>query len=484
MPGSLSAQKKEGKVSEKSVAKASPSKLFFVSMLTRDIELSDAILDLLDNCVDGVQRTLKGTTSPDKDRPYAGFTAKITLSPEAFVIEDNCGGIPRETAEEYAFRLGRPDPNIDKGLATVGMYGIGMKRAMFKMGRNCEVWSINGDDSFTVTIPETWLTDDNDWELPIVDKHLRGGPKNGGTKIRVTELHIPIRKLFSPQAADFVSSLHEMISTYYAYILHKGFEVRLNGTPVVGKAISILTAKPGQRGIEPYMYRTKWHDVDVSLIVGLISDIPSEEDAEEESSGKAFSGRRANAGWTVLCNERVVLYGDKSIVTGWGEAGVPAFHSQFRGIAGLVQFESKEPLQLPVTTTKRGIDAQSELYLQVKEFMREGLKKFTNFTNEWKVDTPQRRTLFSAVKAVDALHAMKTAKNQNWSSVRKSIGGQRFSPELPKPPRIETSRKIVFTRPIEEIATVAEHLLDDADADPSVVGQRCFDIQLKRARKP
>ena len=34
--------------------KAGPTKAFFVKMLTRDIELADAILDLLDNCVDGV----------------------------------------------------------------------------------------------------------------------------------------------------------------------------------------------------------------------------------------------------------------------------------------------------------------------------------------------------------------------------------------------------------------------------------------------
>ena len=35
---------------------ASPVKSFFVEMLTRDIELGDAILDLLDNCVDGILR--------------------------------------------------------------------------------------------------------------------------------------------------------------------------------------------------------------------------------------------------------------------------------------------------------------------------------------------------------------------------------------------------------------------------------------------
>ena len=36
---------------------AAPVKSFFVSMLTRDIKLEEAILDLLDNCVDGIIRS-------------------------------------------------------------------------------------------------------------------------------------------------------------------------------------------------------------------------------------------------------------------------------------------------------------------------------------------------------------------------------------------------------------------------------------------
>lgn len=40
-------------------AQGFPTKEFFVGMLTRDIELNDAILDLLDNCLDGVVRQKK-----------------------------------------------------------------------------------------------------------------------------------------------------------------------------------------------------------------------------------------------------------------------------------------------------------------------------------------------------------------------------------------------------------------------------------------
>src|ERR1700722_6695088 len=85
---------------------AEPTKQFFVRMLTRDIELQDAILDLLDNCVDGILRS--GAVATNAGQPYQGFWAKIIMGPEHFIIEDNCGGIPIEIAKKYAFAMGRP----------------------------------------------------------------------------------------------------------------------------------------------------------------------------------------------------------------------------------------------------------------------------------------------------------------------------------------------------------------------------------------
>ena len=43
---------------------AKPVKSFFVEMLTRDIDLVDAILDLLDNCVDGILRLRSRLKTP------------------------------------------------------------------------------------------------------------------------------------------------------------------------------------------------------------------------------------------------------------------------------------------------------------------------------------------------------------------------------------------------------------------------------------
>src|ERR1700730_9735962 len=115
-------QEPGGGSSPSSIIYAGPTKRFFVSMLTRDIELKDAILDLLDNCVDGAMRS-QGSSTAGSETAYAGFYAKIKANKSGFEIEDNCGGIPRDIAEKSAFVLGRPDMLRDADLPTIGMYG-------------------------------------------------------------------------------------------------------------------------------------------------------------------------------------------------------------------------------------------------------------------------------------------------------------------------------------------------------------------------
>ena len=129
-------------------AEASPTKQFFVSMLTRDINLADAILDLLDNCLDGALRLANGN-----EVDYSQHFVKIELAADRFSIEDNCGGIPRDVAKNYAFKMGRePDDDRDSDTETIGMYGVGMKRAIFKMGREALVRTRYGADTFEVPI--------------------------------------------------------------------------------------------------------------------------------------------------------------------------------------------------------------------------------------------------------------------------------------------------------------------------------------------
>ncbi|THD02426.1 hypothetical protein B1810_15375 [Panacagrimonas perspica] len=463
-------------------------------MLTRDIDLRDAVLDLVDNCVDGILRTNKDSQPDDADRPYEGFKAELTINPKVFVISDNCGGIPRETAEKYAFRLGRPKGLKDENLPTVGLYGIGMKRAIFKLGRSCSVTTSHGEGVYAVTISPRWMESDTDWDLPLADvprkdlpKPLRDGTL--GTVVSVTNLHAPIAQEFDAKHSLFLTGLANTIATHYAYIMHKGFSVSINGKEIVPKSLGVLVSDrsiPKDQRIEPFIYKTSSNGVEVELTVGLYREIPTDDEVQAEVEGKSTSGSRDTCGWTVICNDRVVLYSDKTGLTGWGLATVPAYHPQFIAISGLVRFRSMDVGKLPVTTTKRGIEASSELYLSVRDVMQEGLKLFTNFTNHWKSRGEERKAMMKQAKAIDPIKAVALLANspKQWTAVRKGLGGSKYVPSLPKPaPKPETTKSIRFTRPIKEFEAVAEYLFDDKDSDPSEVGNECFERVLKRVKQ-
>ena len=192
-----------------------------------------------------------------------------------------------------------------------------------------------------------------------------------------------------------------------------------------------------------------------------------------------------DAGWTVLCNDRAVLYCDRSELTGWGEAGVPRYHTQFIAISGIVEFKCDDASKLPTTTTKRGIDASSPLYLQIKNKMREGMRIFINYTNKWKGRAEESKKHVEGAKALPFYEVKEGAKTLNFTSTRKSVPkGDQYKPTLPEPKKPESKkRRISFVKNVDEVKCVADYLFDDEDETPSVVGEHCFDLILQEARR-
>ena len=470
-----------------STAKGTPTKEFFVGMLTRDIALSDSILDLLDNCLDGVVRKKGKSEKRSNPEYYSGFYSHIVISKESFVIEDNCGGIPRDVAEEYAFRMGRSSEKDSESLPTVGIYGIGMKRAIFKIGRSATVTTRNNDCLYRVTIPKDWTTTEEHWDFPLEEIEDSEELDGGGTRIAISDINPSISELWNSddKLENFNKDLIKAIQQSYSFIIQKGFEITINGIAVPSLPVGLLISEKKQENtIKPFLYQQTFGDVSVSLAVGFYAPTPSPEEIDDENKMKRSSG---DAGWTVLCNDRVVLYNDRSHLTGWGEAGVPHYHTQFIGIRGIVIFESSTPKNLPMTTTKRGIDTSSSIYSAVKDRMRQGLKLFTDYTNRWKGRNTDERVFSTDTKLVDVdeLIAPKEKVESTASvSFHKSKGGYIFTPSLPKPSNDKPYRRISYSKSIDDILDVVEHIYKDRDHQitPSQVGEKCFDIILEQTR--
>lgn len=452
---------------------ASPVKSFFVTMLTRDIELSDAILDLLDNCVDGIHRSKK---KGQDHKPFGGFKASINFDATYFKIEDNCGGIPWGL-HDYAFRMGKASGKEEK-LGTVGVYGIGMKRAIFKIGNDCKITSQNASDSYEVEISSRWIADEKEWNLPVKAAQKLG---HDGTAVYIKKLNSGIADQFSDSA--FEADLIKKIQTHYSIIILKGFEVKVNGKKMSPAPLRLNWDDSHDRNsIRPFVYKTKVDGVDVFLTVGFTRSIPSQEEAFNNQDKIEYSSDYA--GWTLVCNDRVVAYCDKSELTGWGEAGIPQYHTQFIAISGIVEFSSNDASKLPMTTTKRGIDTSSTLYLQVKNKMREGLRYFITYTNKWKKDIKTSKEHIRAATPLSLEEIKQKVSSTKMTVVKLKPGGHQYVPSLPSPPTREDNKaRISFTKRKEDIKIVGEYLLKEPDAKPDLVGEACFNTILKEAKK-
>ncbi|ACL59840.1 ATP-binding protein [Methylobacterium nodulans] len=462
---------------------ATPTKRFFVHMLTRDIELQDAILDMIDNCVDGIIRKIH-SKDVNPALPYRGFSADINMSPQGFEIRDNCGGIPRDVVAR-AFKMGRPEGPGDVG-QTVGMYGIGMKRAIFKMGTSCKVASRSDDFGFVVTISPEWMEDPDEWKLPIThlpeDDELRDG-----TRITIDLLREDVALRFNEKDDNFIQDFKEALASHYALIIAKGFKVGINGEDIQPKRFALLVGEDlssantsdviSGRALEPYVFKGRVGSVDIEIYAGLYRPLPDEAEMEREEE---IRSSKDDAGWTIVCNDRIVVYRDKTRLTGWGEADVPNFHGQFIAFSGVVIMKSDEPLELPLTTTKRGIDASSNLYSIVKDYMREATKAFTNFTNKWKRLPAERDRIYSSSRALGIEDLRSTSATYRMSDDRKIQGAVKYMPSLPVPKAPDRGVFISYRRPRSDIQKVSKILFDDPDLEPRVVGEETFDRILRQ----
>lgn len=346
---------------------AGPTKSFFVSMITRDIELIPAIVDLVDNSVDGA-RNLRGEGSLE------GLYVELECTSEAFVIRDNCGGIPIDVARKYAFRFGR-DADTPGVVHSVGQFGVGMKRALFKLGNHFTVDSIATNSRFSLDVNVPTWAEEPAWVFPLADHddHFQSDVVDTGTTIQVTELHEDVSKVFALE--KFAASLSAALADTHRISVSRGLRLSVGGVDIRVEPITILSSEaiaPGKR--------KKRYDkglpapVDVVLVAGLGSSEPQQ------------------AGWYVFCNSRLVLGADQTNLTGWGEGRgrkIPRFHTQFSRFRGYVFFDSDRTDLLPLTTTKVGVDRNSRIWRATRIEMIEMTRPVIDYLNLIDWERPQ-----------------------------------------------------------------------------------------------
>lgn len=360
--------------------KGSPAKPLVTYVLTKDIQLEDAVLDLIDNSIDAARR--------HKKKSLSGLFVNVEFDAKKFTISDNCGGIPYETARDYAFRFGRPEDYkfIDGPGDLIGNFGVGMKRAILKMGDKIHILSKTESCSFTIDINVTeWMSNPDDWDFRFSSvTHEKNKFDNCGTTIEVTELKRGVSERFG--LAETEEIIRDKIKEKQAFAIADGLDISINNQAVDSLEATLGSAKD----IRPLYKKWKLDGTDIALLAGI--DEPDND----------------RAGWYVVCNGRTLLRADRSSITGWGTkpGGVKIvnYHHQYARFRGYLIFHSKDPNKLPWNTTKTGVDVEHPLYRGSFPEMVSAMREIFNFLTE--VDKEKESAEQPLTEALDKLKPM------------------------------------------------------------------------------
>jgi len=435
---------------EKLLADASPQKRLFISLITRDISLADAMLDLIDNSINAALEPMADNlrTADDYQHLLADTKAKpkvhinLRVNSTRIAIDDDASGISLEMAQHHVFTFGRETEEQDSH-DRLSVYGIGLKRAIFKCGNAVTISSDHRKGGFDMKLPNVrqWAAKKEDqWRFPITGREPTRS--NCGTHVTITQLHDEVLRriddgLFLPQLRDIIAR------TYSVYI-GRVVEITLNNHTIEREPFEIDRNRSSQK----FKQGTVTCNVQAGIAV---------------ISGERF--RERNAGWYVFCNGRAVLFADKSTLTGWG-AGLPLFHAgKYRPFLGTVFFVSPNAESLPWTTTKSDINEESAVWQEAKRHMVTVGRTVTNFLDS---RYTEEGTLIASSDLRDASHGKMSVLDAAVANA------SAFRPPTTKAAR-ET--KIQYWAKISDVKKIETHL--GSKMGGSAIGRHTFNFYLK-----
>ena len=342
---------------------------YLQSTLTKDITPSEALFDLIDNSIDAARRCLDISHVDQYGLPlsYAGFVVRLHVGCKRVYLSDNCGGIEELELARRVFVTGKPSHQS----YGIGGFGIGLKRALFRLGTKYALKSDTGGDtatsmSFTRADLATVNSDLTAHRLPssqrprfvIAISRFENGVEHHLTSAR--------------DSGDLARSL----SRRYGIFLSKGLKIVLNGGGV--PAFMPALRDDGLVAIQATNLVAE-NGVSIFIDAGLHSAtlLPGET-GYSPTVAKMLTDQY---GWYFVCNDRIVRVASHEPELGW----TTKWHQEYYGFLGWVRFVAEDPEDLPWDTKKTLIDPNSLSFRTIATRLQE-------FAEQFKVDNKRART--------------------------------------------------------------------------------------------
>ena len=433
-------------------AAASPEKRLFISLLTRDIPIVAAFLDLIDNSVNAALEPFAEELETADD--YVGILnrsgikpntdIKLKISTEKIEVVDTAPGISLKTACAHVFKFGRSQEEENRS-DRLSVYGLGLKRAFFKLGRRVRITSNHVQGGFKLDLDVLeWSKDTTlPWEFDLISRDPVKA-EDCGTRIEIFSLYPETKKRL--QDGVFEGQLKEEIGKTYSYFLTKFVRIFVNDEKVLPTNLRV--------GSNNATDRFEVDGVTCTITAGL-------------GTPEAGKYRDKGSGWFVFCNGRTVISADKSPLTGWNNNGLPIFQPKHRPFLGTAYFVSRHADRLPWDTTKSGINEDSEIWQQAKRQMVEVGKSVVSFLDSRYTDEgteiAQKELTEAARERVDAMTA--------------SIGEKKTFIAPDKSKKQKKTTRIQYDAKIEHVKKISEYL-SRPEMSGSDIGRHTFHFFL------
>lgn len=373
---------------------------FLAETLTTDIELTDALFDLIDNSIDAARDKILLQEDVKYDSyglpaDYSGYHIKLRLSANTIIIKDNCSGFDEDTLTKSAFITGKRS-NHQFG---IGHYGLGLKRALLKAGSNFGLVTDNGVARYRAIFNSTSFSGN---EKSQISAEKYSTKSKTYSLFTVSNLFPDIK--YQVQDQTWFDYVVERLGVRYGIFIQKGLKITLVNSTLEGRCTShienlipnIRKGKP----LTPFSARINTDGLEVYFNIGVHESYKFS--GEEEHNTIENGSISTTYGLYFISNDRVIVDASTDKKHGF----TTSWHNEYSGFICLIRMIGNNPGSLPWNTAKTELKLGSSVFLKIKGKIEQVAKEYRSksktlikiwkeINNDPSIEIETRKTVFA-----------------------------------------------------------------------------------------
>jgi hypothetical protein len=249
----------------------------------RDLDRSEAILELIDNSIDAWNR--RRALYPEKAAPELNIYIDIDSDTGQLSYVDNAGGVSIDNIENLVI----PGYSETEALNnSIGSYKTGGKKAIFRLASAVNIttryWNPaeTGDQALSIHLDESWLQDAHEYEFPYYTLRNMSTIERGQTKY-LMQLRAEPKGAYWYKDPTEIKKLGESIRKAYSLLIarEKGIKIYFPRrgvlvAPDLGELYELSATHDANVDLRPQLVRFKTQlefagtprDLEIELFVG------------------------------------------------------------------------------------------------------------------------------------------------------------------------------------------------------------------------